>query len=98
VVKARGAELTLIGDELVAAQERHNQGAKQRKGQASILEKLARSPKHGSAPIKKTELAEPMAELILQEIHNAGDWRAVAENRPILKWVMDYPVRAYRTG
>jgi hypothetical protein len=97
LTQAKGEQLQLTGEQLVAAVESRNRGRKVRKGMASILQEVARSPTHGAANLTKPELGDVMAEAILKEIEAApGKHDEVAEKRPIVKWVLDYPFRAYR--
>jgi hypothetical protein len=64
---------------------------------ASILQALARSPQHGTVNLTKPELGEAMADAILEEIEAApGKHDEVAGRRPVVKWVIDYPLAAYR--
>ena len=77
--------------------ESRNQGHKVRKGMASILQEPPRAPRHGSVNLSKPELGDAMADAILKEIEAApGKHDEVAEKRPIVKWVLAYPLQAYR--
>jgi hypothetical protein len=97
VAQRRGDQLLLSGQQLRQAHERRNRGRKAPKGLASVLEELSRAPEHGPAPVKKTELADEMAEFLLQEIRDApGGHDEVAARRPIVHWVMSHPVQAAR--
>ena len=89
-------QLTLTGGELVDAVNSRNEGRKTRKGMASILQELARAPQHGSVNFTKPELGDAMADAILKEIEAApGKHDDVGQKRPIVKWVIAYPLRAY---
>jgi hypothetical protein len=94
LTKRKSQELKLTGDELTAAVESRNQGRKVRKGMASILLEMARAPQRGAVNLTKPELGEAMADAILEEIDDNHD--EVAKQRPIVKWVIDYPLAAYR--
>jgi len=97
VAHARGVELRLGEDELIAATEKRNAGGGPRKGMASVLVALAQSPEHGPVRIAKPELADAMADKILEEIDDAeGRHDEVATRRPIVRWVIDVPLAAYR--
>ena len=64
---------------------------------ASVLVALAQSPKHGPVRIDKPELADAMADKILEEINEAvGRHDEIAVRRPIVQWVIDVPLTAYR--
>jgi hypothetical protein len=92
---ADGVELSLDAAELESALESQNQGQRRRIGMASVLQKLARSPEHGAVTFTKPELGDALAETILAEIRAAdGDHEKVAERRPIVGWVLAYPIRA----
>jgi hypothetical protein len=98
IARSRGVELRLTEDQLKAAMDKRNAGGGRRKGMASVLVSLARSPEHGPVRIDKPELGEAMAATILEEIEHAeGRHEEVAVNRPIVRWVLDVPVRSYRT-
>jgi len=57
----------------------------------------ARSQEHGPVRIDKPELADAMAEKILDEIGDApGSHGEVAARRPIVSWVLERPFAAYR--
>ena len=93
----KGQQLELTGPELTAAVDSRNQGRKVRKGMASILQEVARSPKRGGFNFTKPELGDAMAEAILEEVRAAtGGHDEVGQRRPIVKWVIAYPLRAYR--
>jgi hypothetical protein len=81
----------------LAAQESRNQGGGRRKWLASVLEQLSRRPQHGSVVFTKPQLAEQMANLLLEEIRQApGRHEEVAAHRPIVQWVLTYPLRAHQ--
>jgi ribosomal protein L29 len=83
----KAQQLELSGAELTAALESRNRGRKVRKGIASILQELARSPKHGGVNFTKPELGDAMAEALLEEIRAAvGGHDEVGQRRPIVKW------------
>lgn len=64
---------------------------------ASVLVALAASPEHGPVRIDKPVLADAMADKILEEIDEAvGGHDEVAVRRPIVRWVLDVPLAAYR--
>jgi hypothetical protein len=91
------ATLTLDVASLLAAQDSRNQGDGRRKGLASVLQQLARRPEHGSVVFTKPQLAEQMATLLLEEIRQApGRHEEVAARRPIVRWVLTYPLRAHQ--
>jgi hypothetical protein len=97
LARHKGQELKLTGEQLAAAVERRNTGRKRRKGMASVLEELARSPQHGAVRLTKPELGDAIAETLLQEIETApGTHDEVAAKRPIVEWVLAYPLRAYQ--
>ena len=99
VATSQGAELRLTETELVAAHESRNAGRKHRKGLASVLLQLARSPRHGSATISKPNLADAMADFILEEVTQSEKGHEhVAARRPIVRWVLVTPLRIYRGG
>jgi hypothetical protein len=79
----RGATLTLDATTLRALHEVHRDGAgDQAKGLATFALNLAGRPDHGSVVASKTELAERMADLILEDLrqHDADE---VSSRRPI---------------
>jgi hypothetical protein len=64
---------------------------------ASVLVALAQSPEHGPVRIDKPELADAMADKIFEEIDDAaGRHDEVAVRRPIVRWMIDVPLTAYR--
>jgi hypothetical protein len=92
-----GVALDLDVATLLDAQRSRNQGRARPKGLASVLQELARSPDHGSVVFTKPQLAEQMAELILKDIDAAPSrHEEVGARRPIVRWVLDYPVSSYR--
>jgi len=92
-----GATLTLDVTTLLQAQESRNQGGGRRKGLASVLQQLARDPLHGSVVFTKPRLADQMANLLMEEIREApGGHEEVATRRPIVRWVLSYPLRAHQ--
>lgn len=97
IARARGVELRLTEQELNTAMEKRNAGSGRRKGMASVLVALAQSPEHGPVRIDKPELADAMADKILEEIDDAlGRHDEIAVRRPIVQWVIDVPLTAYR--
>ncbi|MCW3066236.1 MAG: hypothetical protein JWN32_3408 [Solirubrobacterales bacterium] len=78
----RRAGATLVLDEEAVLVARETTKAK---GLASVLQRLARQPGHGAVVFNKPDLADPMAELILRDAR-----------RPIVAWVLAYPVAAMR--
>jgi hypothetical protein len=92
-----GAVLTLDEEALLAAQQSRNQGQRRRKGLASILNELARRTDYGAVTFSKPKLADKMADRLLREIEEAsGAHEEVAERRPIVGWVLRYPLRSFR--
>jgi hypothetical protein len=91
------AVLTLETEDLLTAQESRNQGNGPRKGLASVLQELARQPAHGAVTFSKPQLADKMADRLLREIADVpGAHDEVAERRPIVDWVLRYPLRSFR--
>jgi hypothetical protein len=92
-----GAVLNLDEDTLLAAQESRNQGQRRRKGLASVLQELSRRTEYGAVAFGKPQLADKMADRLLREIAEApGTHDEVAERRPIVGWVLRYPLRSFR--
>jgi hypothetical protein len=92
-----GATLRLDEATVLAAQQSRNQGSGRRKGLASVLQELAGRPDHGSVVFNKLQLADQMADLLLEEIAAAPDrHEEVAGRRPIVRWVFAYPLRSHR--
>jgi hypothetical protein len=92
-----GAVLRLGERELLAAQESRNQGNGPRKGLVSVLQELARRPEHGAVTFSKPQLSDKMADRVLREIEEAdGGHDEVAERRPIVGWVLRYPLHSFR--
>ena len=60
---------------------------RKRKGLASYALNLARGPEFGSVNVSKAELAERMADLILEDLRARG-FNAVAEDRPIVSTIL----------
>jgi hypothetical protein len=90
-------QLTLTGAELADSVNSRNEGRKRRKGMASILQELARAPQRGGVNFTKPELGDAMADALLREIDAApGKHDEVGQRRPIVEWVIAYPLRAYR--
>ncbi|MDX6591739.1 MAG: hypothetical protein QOJ13_935 [Gaiellales bacterium] len=85
LAERRGGQLTLAAVELREAREsqkeRLGDGAQ---GLAELLINLARHPEHGSIQLSKPELAEKLAELLLDEMKRADDQEALALSRPVL--------------
>ena len=89
--------LNLDADTLLSAQESRNQGQRRRKGPASVLQELSRQTEHGAVAFGKPQLADKMADRLLREIEDAGGAHdEVAERRPIVGWVLRYPLRSFR--
>jgi hypothetical protein len=79
----RGATLTLNAQEMRALYDAHRSKAGgDAKGLATFALGLARREEYGSVAAAKTELAERMADLILNELRER-DGEAVSEERPI---------------
>jgi hypothetical protein len=94
-----GAMLELDAEALLAAQDSRNQGNGPRKGLASVLQELARRPGHGAVAFSKPQLADKMADRLLAEIEQAdGAHDEVAERRPIVDWVLRYPLASFRAS
>jgi hypothetical protein len=94
-----GTVLTLEAEDLLAAQQSRNQGSGPRKGLASVLQELARRPEHGAVTFSKPQLADKMADRLLAEIEQAdGAHDEVAERRPIVDWVLRYPLHSFRAA
>jgi hypothetical protein len=68
-------------------------------GMASMLVKMARNPELGPVlQISKPDLAKPMIDLLLAEISAApGKHEEVAKRRPIVAWILRFPLQASRT-
>jgi hypothetical protein len=92
-----GAVLSLNEDALLAAQESRNQAQRRRKGLASVLQELSRRTENGAIAFGKPQLADKMADRLLREIEDAGGAHdEVAARRPIVGWVLRYPLRSFR--
>lgn len=67
-------------------------------GMASLLVNMARNPNLGPVlQIRKPDLAKPMIDLLLAEIAAAsGKHEEVAKRRPIVDWVLRFPLQASR--
>jgi hypothetical protein len=67
-------------------------------GIASMLVKMARNPTLGPVlQISKPDLARPMIDLLLAEIAAApGKHQEVATRRPIVDWILKFPLQASR--
>jgi hypothetical protein len=90
--------LGFTGADLVTRlQERNGRGGPPL-GMASMLQSMAKNPELGQPlTFAKPDLAGPMFDLILDEIRAAdGDHDVVAKRRPIVGWVLRFPVRAHR--
>lgn len=92
----RGVELKLTAAELRESHGRRNRGRKRPKGLAEVLVEEAAAPARGSVVIKKVELADAMADLLIKEIEDApGRHDEVAEKRPIVRWVLALSAARY---
>jgi hypothetical protein len=88
-----GAELTLDAGTLEAEYAR-----KPDKGLASVLQRLARNPEHGAVVYRKPDLARFMAQKIFDDLRaNDGKHQSLFERRPIVRWMLRFPVRAARS-
>jgi hypothetical protein len=97
--KPHGITLGFTGADLQKKLSAHNNGAGRRPlGMASMLEKMARDPTLGPVlQIGKADLAKPMTDYLLAEIAAApGKHREVAKSRPIVDWVLKFPLQASR--
>jgi hypothetical protein len=98
LARTRGKELVLTDDELMNEQARVEGRSGPRQALASTLRRLARQPAHGAIVYGKADLADPMADLLIAEIDRTpGRHEEVASRRPIVAWMLAYPVRAART-
>lgn len=96
VAIGRGESLDLSAEQFRLAIKKRNENAP-RQGMASILVNMARSDKHGGVLFKKPELGLAMANKIIEEIQESGGaHQVVAAQRPIVKWVLAFPVRAHQ--
>lgn len=78
--------------------EKRYAGAGRRKGMASVLLALAGSPAHDPVRIDQPDLADAMAEKILEEIDDGvGGHDELAVRRPIVRRVLDVPLAAHRS-
>lgn len=96
---ARGVTLGFTGADLKQKLDEYNARAGDRPlGMASMLVKMARNPTLGpTLQIGKPELAQPMIDFLLAEIAAApGKHEEVAQNRPIVDWVLRFPMQASR--
>jgi hypothetical protein len=90
--REKGAELTLDASTLEAEYAR-----KPGEGLASTLQRLARDPKHGGVVYGKPDLARLMAQKIFDDLRvNDGKHEALFGRRPIVQWMLRFPVRAAR--
>jgi hypothetical protein len=97
LANAKGARLTLTEDQLMVEQARVEARPGPRQALASTLQRMARQPEHGAVVYAKPDLAEPMADLIITEVERRpGRHEEVAGRRPIVAWILTYPVRAAR--
>ena len=95
LASAQGAKLTLTEDQLMAEQTRVEARPGPRQALASTLQRMARRPEHGAVAYGKPDLAEPMADLIIAEVNRLpGRHEEVAARRPIVAWMLAYPLRA----
>ncbi len=67
-------------------------------GMASMLVKMAHNPALGPVlQISKPDLAKPIIDLLLAEIAAApGKHQEVAKRRPIVDWILKFPLQASR--
>ncbi len=94
-----GVTLGFSGAYLKQRLDAHNAGPRvPPEGMASMLVKMARNPTLGPVlQISKPDLAKPMIDLLLAEIQAApGKHEEVAKRRPIVDWVLRFPVQAAR--
>ncbi len=95
---ARGITLGFSGADLKQRLDERNARADRPLGMASMLVKMARNPTLGpTMQIRKPDMARPMIDLLLGEIEAApGKHEEVAQRRPIVDWVLRFPVQATR--
>ena len=94
-----GVTLGFTGADLEQKLAEHNaRPGVRRLGMASMLVKMARNPNLGPVlQIRKPDLAKPMIDLLLAEIAAApGKHEEVAKGRPIVDWVLRFPLKASR--
>ena len=94
-----GVTLGFTGADLEQKLAEHNARAGLRPlGMASMLVKMARNPNLGPVlQISKPDLAKPMTDLLLAEIAaTPGKHEEVAKRRPIVDWVLRFPLQASR--
>jgi hypothetical protein len=97
MVRELGRHAGVKLDLAVATLEAEHAASTTGKGLASTLQRLARRPDHGAVVFAKPDLAEPMAARILQDIRDVGgDHHAVFARRPVVEWMLAYPVQAAR--
>ena len=96
---AHGVTLGFSGTDLKEKLDEHNaRPGVPPMGMASMLVKMARNPTLGPVlRISKPDLAQPMVEFLLAEIAAApGKHEEVAGRRPIVDWVLRFPLQAAR--
>lgn len=97
LASSQGARLTLTEEQLTVEQARVEARTGPRQALASTLQRMARQPGHGGIVYAKPDLAEPMADLIIAEVDRLpGRHEEVAAQRPIVAWMLAYPLRAAR--
>lgn len=95
----QGVKLGFTGADLRQRLDAHSAGpGVDPLGMASMLVKMARNPTLGPVlQISKPDLAQPMIDLLLAEIQAApGKHEEVAKSRPIVDWVLRFPLQAAR--
>lgn len=95
LASAKGAQLTLTEDQLMAEQARVEARSGPRQALASTLQRMAKRPEHGAVVFSKPDLAEAMADLIIAEVERLpGRHEEVSARRPVVAWMLAYPLRA----
>lgn len=96
---AHGVQLGFTGADLAKKHSEHNERSNGPPlGMASMLVRMARNPTCGPVVlIRKPDLVEPMLELLFAEIEAApGRHQEIAARRPIVDWVLKFPLQAAR--